>query len=186
MAGEEQDVPLNAIRAFVAIAREKSVTRAAKELGITQSSVSRYLAVLEEYLGTELLKGRGRGSELTDFGRQARAEANRIVVRTSLSTFAYTLVIPHLPAFSAETGGAVVDVMSSLSLPSPSDGFDVLITRDLALVEHAVTRKMPARRTRNCHRRPHPRRTSQGRAGVRRRQPSCSRSLFSSLALVTA
>src|SRR5258708_2595967 len=62
MAGNEQDVPLNAIRAFVAIAREKSVTRAAKELGITQSSVSRYLAVLEEYLGTELLKGRGRGS----------------------------------------------------------------------------------------------------------------------------
>jgi LysR family glycine cleavage system transcriptional activator len=159
MAGNEQDVPLNAIRAFVAIAREKSVTRAAKKLGITQSSVSRYLAVLEEYLGTELLEGRGRGSDLTDFGRlfartvsepvdticftaqrmrrRAHTEANRIVVRTSLSTFAYTLLIPHLPAFSAEMGGAVVDVMSSLSLPSPSDGFDVLITRDLSLVEPA-------------------------------------------------
>lgn len=157
MAGEEQELSLNAVRAFVMIAREKSVTRAARALGTTQSSVSRHLAVLEGFLGSQLIERRGRYTELTEFGRlfanavsepldtifftaqrmrrRDRSEANRIVVRTSLSTFAYTLLIPNLQAFSNEMGGAVVDVVSSLSLPSSTDGFDVLITRDLALSE---------------------------------------------------
>ncbi|MHC2296150.1 LysR family transcriptional regulator [Rhizobium mongolense] len=156
-AGSDQEVPLNAIRAFVTIAREKSVTRAAEVLGTTQSSVSRYLAVLEDYLGSDLIERRGRNSELTDFGRlfantvaepldticftaqrmrrRGPADYNRIVVRTSLSTLAYTLLIPNLQIFTSEMGGAVVDVISSLSLPSSSDSFDVLITRDLALLE---------------------------------------------------
>lgn len=157
MAAPDQEVPLNAIRAFVTIAREKSVTRAAVALGTTQSSVSRYLAVLEDYLGADLIERRGRHSELTDFGRlfantvaepldticftaqrmrrRSQIDVNRIVVRTSLATFAYTLLIPNLQVFTSEMGGAVVDVISSLSLPSSSDSFDVLITRDLALVE---------------------------------------------------
>jgi LysR family glycine cleavage system transcriptional activator len=154
---EDDSLSLNAIRAFVVIAREKSVTRAAAALGTTQSSVSRHLAVLEAYLGAQLIERRGRGSELTEFGRlfansvsepldtiyftaqrmrrRGRTDANRIVVRTSLSTLAYTLLIPNLQTFSSEMGGAVVDVISSLSLPSTTDGFDVLITRDLALSE---------------------------------------------------
>lgn len=157
MGTEVGDVPLNAIRAFAMIARERSVTKAAEALGTTQSSVSRYLAVLEEYLGADLIKRQGRYTELTDFGRlfansvaepldhisftarrmrrRERQEINRIVVNSSLPTFAYTLLIPHLQEFSSEMGGAVVDVMSSLSLPSSTDGFDVLVTRDLALVE---------------------------------------------------
>ena len=157
MAGEDETLSLNAVRAFVMIAREKSVTRAARTLGTTQSSVSRHLAVLEDYLGARLIERRGRYTELTEFGRlfanavsepldaifftaqrmrrRDRSEQNRIVVRTSLSTFAYTLLIPNLQTFSNEMGGAVVDVISSLSLPSTTDGFDVLITRDLALSE---------------------------------------------------
>ncbi|RWD42786.1 LysR family transcriptional regulator [Mesorhizobium sp.] len=157
MGSEVGDVPLNAIRAFSMIARERSVTKAAEALGTTQSSVSRYLAVLEDYLGADLIKRQGRNTELTDFGRlfantvaepldhisftarrmrrKERQEINRIVVNSSLPTFAYTLLIPNLQEFSNETGGAVVDVMSSLSLPSSTEGFDVLLTRDLALVE---------------------------------------------------
>lgn len=157
MAGEDETLSLNAVRAFVVIAREKSVTRAARTLGTTQSSVSRHLAVLEDYLGARLIERRGRYTELTEFGRlfanavsepldsifftaqrmrrRDRSEQNRIVVRTSLSTFAYTLLIPNLQTFSNEMSGAVVDVISSLSLPSTTDGFDVLITRDLALSE---------------------------------------------------
>lgn len=127
MAAEHDEVPLNAIRVFVTIAREGSVTRAASTLGTTQSSVSRYLAVLQDYFGTDLVERRGRGSELTEFGRlfantvaesldtvcftakrmrrRNRADTNRIVVRTSLSTFAYCFLIPNLQAFSAEMGG---------------------------------------------------------------------------------
>jgi LysR family glycine cleavage system transcriptional activator len=156
---DEQSLSLNAVRVFVQIARERSVTRAAKSLGITQSSVSRHLAVLEAYLGDKLIERRGRSSELTHFGRlfvevvaepletilftaqrmrrRDRADANRLVVRTSLSTFAYSLLIPNLQDFSRETGGAVVDIISSLSMPSTTDGFDILLTRDLVLTEPA-------------------------------------------------
>lgn len=159
MAAENDDVPLNAIRVFVTIAREGSVTRAASTLGMTQSSVSRYLAVLQDYFGTDLVQRRGRRSELTEFGRlfanavaepldtvcftakrmrrRTRTDANRIVVRTSLSTFAYSFLIPNLQAFSAEMGGVVVDVISSLSPPRSSDNFDILLTRDLCIAEPA-------------------------------------------------
>ncbi|MGY3622009.1 LysR family transcriptional regulator [Bradyrhizobium sp. USDA 10063] len=159
MAAEHDEVPLNAIRVFVTIAREGSVTRAARALGTTQSSVSRYLAVLQDYLGSDLVERRGRQSELTEFGRlfastvaepldtvlftakrmrrRNRPDANRIVVRTSLSTFAYSFLIPNLEAFSAEMGGVIVDVISSLSPPTSSDNFDILITRDLSVIEPA-------------------------------------------------
>lgn len=156
MAAEHNEVPLNAIRVFVTIAREGSVTRAASTLGTTQSSVSRYLAVLQDYFGTDLVQRRGRRSELTEFGRlfanavaepldtvcftakrMRRTDANRIVVHTSLSTFAYSFLIPNLQAFSAEMGGVVVDVISSLSPPRSSDNFDILLTRDLCVAEPA-------------------------------------------------
>ncbi|SPP98049.1 LysR family transcriptional regulator [Bradyrhizobium vignae] len=159
MPAEHDDVPLNAIRVFVTIAREGSVTRAARTLGTTQSSVSRYLSVLQDYFGTDLVERKGRRSELTEFGRlfvntvaepldtvcftakrmrrRNRADANRIVVRTSLSTFAYSFLIPNLQAFSAEMGGVIVDVISSLSPPTSSDDFDILITRDLSVIEPA-------------------------------------------------
>ncbi|MCG8593250.1 MAG: LysR family transcriptional regulator [Kiloniellales bacterium] len=156
MADEKDPIPLNAIRVFAMIAREASVTRAAQVLGITQSAASRHLAVLESYMGTNLIERRGRYTELTDFGRlfaeavsepldsiafavhrmrRNRAEPNRIVVRTSLSTFAYTTLIPNLKAFSDEMNNAVVDVITSLSLPALTDDFDVLVTRDLSLTE---------------------------------------------------
>lgn len=153
MDTETDEVPLNAIRVFVTIAREGSVTHAASALRMTQSSVSRYLAVLQEYLGSDLMQRRGRRSELTEFGRlfantvaepldtvcftakrmrrRNRRDTNRIVVRTSLSTFAYAFLIPNLQAFSNEMGGVVVDVISSLSQPTSSDDYDILITRDL-------------------------------------------------------
>lgn len=159
MAAEHNEVSLNAIRVFVTIAREGSVTRAASTLGTTQSSVSRYLAVLQDYFGTELVQRRGRRNELTEFGRlfanavaepldtvcftakrmrrRIRTDANRLVVHTSLSTFAYSFLIPNLQAFSAEMGGVVVDVISSLSPPRSSDNFDILLTRDLCIAEPA-------------------------------------------------
>lgn len=149
-------LPLNAIRVFVTIAREQSVTRAAKALGITQSAASRHLAVLERYLGAELIERRGRNSALTDFGklfaeavgepleaiafavqrmRRSRSDTNRITVRTSLSTFAYTTLIPNLQAFSDTVGDVSVDLVTSLSAPTQADDYDVLITRDLTVNE---------------------------------------------------
>ena len=156
LAEDRKALPLNAIRAFVMIARESSVTRAAQALGITQSSASRHLAVLESYLGAKLVERRGRHIALTDFGklfveaveepldaiafavqrmRRNKAEGNRIVVRTSLPTFAYSTLIPNLSGFAEEEGGAVVDVVTSMAAPSTTDALDVLITRDLETAE---------------------------------------------------
>ena len=155
-AVDKHTLPLNAIRVFVTIAREESVTAAAKALGITQSAASRHLAVLEKHLGAKLIERRGRNSALTDYGklfaeavgepldaiafavqrmRRGRADVNRITVRTSLSTFAYTTLIPNLRAFSDATGNATVDLVTSLSAPTVTEDFDVLITRDLTVTE---------------------------------------------------
>lgn len=156
---EEKDLSLNAVRAFVQVARDNSVTQASRTLGVTQSSVSRHVAVLEAYFGAKLIERRARRSKLTDFGRlfadavaepldtilftaksmrrDNRRDANHLTVRTSLSTFAYTLLIPNLRDFSNEMGDVTVDIVSGLSVPSPTDSFDVLLTRDLTLSEPA-------------------------------------------------
>lgn len=58
--------------------------------------------------------------------QRTRPSANRIVVCTSLSTFAYSpsdlRISRHL---SGEMGGVIVDVTRSLSQPTLSDDYDV-------------------------------------------------------------
>jgi LysR family transcriptional regulator, glycine cleavage system transcriptional activator len=158
MAEIDRNPPLNAIRAFVAIVREMSVTRAAASLGITQSAASRYLVVLDTYLGGRLLNRRGRSIEITPFGRlffDATADAlesvaftarrmrqrneapSRLIVRTSLPTFAYSTLIPNLSRFSATHQGTPLDVVTSLVMPKGDDQYDVFITRNLELREAA-------------------------------------------------
>ena len=62
--------PLNALRAFDAVARLGSVSLAAVELHVTHGAVSRQLRQLEEDLGVALLGKEGRGVKLTDSGRR--------------------------------------------------------------------------------------------------------------------
>lgn len=62
--------PLNALRAFEAVARLDSVSRAAAELHVTHGAVSRQLRILEEALGAAIFVRQGRGLALTLAGRQ--------------------------------------------------------------------------------------------------------------------
>ncbi|KWR72676.1 MULTISPECIES: LysR family transcriptional regulator [Pseudomonas] len=62
--------PLNALRAFDAVARLGGVSQAAAELHVTHGAVSRQLRQLEEDLGVALLAKDGRGVKLTDAGRR--------------------------------------------------------------------------------------------------------------------
>lgn len=122
-------------------------------MGTTQSSVSRHLAVLEEYIGDKLVERSGRNIRLTKLGyilaesisepletiafsvnrmRRPNQSGSRIVVRTSLPTLTNLFVIPHLPEFVREYG-AVVDFYTSLTPPESGERFDVLLTRDLHL-----------------------------------------------------
>ena len=156
MTGASKNTPLNTIRAYYLIAREGSVTKAARILGITQSAASRHLAVMEAYLGAKLVERKGRRLEVTSFGRlfadavgepleaidfavqrmrRGETKDGRIVVRTSLSTFAYTTMIPNLRAFSDDFPGTTVDLLTSLDAPARTDDLDVLVTRDISLPE---------------------------------------------------
>ena len=61
--------PLNALRAFEAIARHLSFARAAQELHVTPAALSHQIRGLEELLGLALFHRRTRAIELTDAGR---------------------------------------------------------------------------------------------------------------------
>ncbi|WP_122222114.1 LysR substrate-binding domain-containing protein [Pseudomonas syringae group genomosp. 3] len=61
--------PLYALRAFEAAARHTSFTRAAAELSITQSAVSRHIRTLEEYFVCRLFQRNGRNLQLTESAR---------------------------------------------------------------------------------------------------------------------
>jgi LysR family glycine cleavage system transcriptional activator len=60
--------PLNSLRAFEATARQGSITRAAEELGVTQSAISHQIKTLESYAGLMLLDRRGNSFSLTPAG----------------------------------------------------------------------------------------------------------------------
>jgi LysR family glycine cleavage system transcriptional activator len=61
--------PLYALRAFEAAARHSSFTRAAEELSITQSAVSRHIRTLEEHFNCRLFQRQGRTVQLTESAR---------------------------------------------------------------------------------------------------------------------
>lgn len=61
------------LKYFQRIAEERSITRAAKLLGIAQPALSRQLQLLEEDLGVALFRRTRRGVELTAAGERLRA-----------------------------------------------------------------------------------------------------------------
>ena len=62
--------PLAAVRVFEAAARLGSFTRAADELGMTQSAISYQIKVLEDRIGSALFRRQRRGVELTPVGKR--------------------------------------------------------------------------------------------------------------------
>src|SRR6185295_13734547 len=61
---------LNALRAFEATARHRSISRAAVELGVTHGAVSRQIKLLEEVMGIALLMRGTKESVPTRDGEQ--------------------------------------------------------------------------------------------------------------------
>lgn len=73
--------PLNALRAFEAVARLGNLGAAGRELHVTHGAVSRQLRLLEEDLGVALFVREGRGLRLTEAGRQLQEAAQAAFVR---------------------------------------------------------------------------------------------------------
>lgn len=68
--------PLYALRAFEVAARSCSFTRAADELALTQSAISRHIRSLESHLGCRLFERNGPRLRLTDVGQRLAKQLN--------------------------------------------------------------------------------------------------------------
>jgi len=143
--------PLHAVRAFAAAARHLSFTRAAAELHVTHSAISRQVRALEEHLGVLLFERRVRQVLLTPQGQQFFAQvepalaqigaaaqalvapsATRTVTINVRPSFAVRWLIPRLPAFVAQCPDIEPNVVTSTVTPDqPGAPFDVAIRRGL-------------------------------------------------------
>jgi DNA-binding transcriptional LysR family regulator len=76
MSKEPYDViDLKALRCFWAVAKNRSITRASIDLGITESAVSQRVKSLESYLGIKLYESRGGRVRLTAAGDRTFEQA---------------------------------------------------------------------------------------------------------------
>lgn len=74
-------IALRRLNAFVAVAEERQMTRAAERLGMAQPPLSRLVRGLEAELGAALLRRLPRGVELTDAGQALLEEARTVLAR---------------------------------------------------------------------------------------------------------
>lgn len=70
---------LRVLRYFLTVAKEQSFTKAAQQLNITQPTLSRQLAALEEELGAKLLDRSGHSITLTNEGALLKRRALELV-----------------------------------------------------------------------------------------------------------
>lgn len=73
------DLEFQQLEQFVAVAREKNFTRAAEELHISQSALSRSIQKLEDQLGQPLFERKPREVVLTDLGELLLERAKEIL-----------------------------------------------------------------------------------------------------------
>jgi DNA-binding transcriptional LysR family regulator len=71
--------PLNALRAYIEVARRRSFAGAARELGVSTSALSQSVRQLEARLGVTLLNRTSRTVALTDAGRRLLEDAGPAV-----------------------------------------------------------------------------------------------------------
>lgn len=113
--------PLVALRAFVHVGRTRSIRRAAEEIHVDHSVISRHLRNLEERLAVKLIRQDGRGIELTDVGARYYERVAAAFAEISAATgdltpdgansfhvysapgFAHRLLLPEMPSLQALT-----------------------------------------------------------------------------------
>jgi DNA-binding transcriptional LysR family regulator len=166
-------LPLNALRAFEAVARHGSFTAAANALLISQSSLSRHVMLIEKQIDTLLFERKPHALTLTEPGRRlasavgkafdrldsalAEIEARAADVRLSLHiqmppSFASVLAVPILKDFRAQFPSIALDVVSPLSIGQPSADVDVAVVYSKPQVSDAVCDLLwPVRLQPLCH-----------------------------------
>ncbi|MPW19246.1 LysR family transcriptional regulator [Paraburkholderia sp. CNPSo 3157] len=137
--------PLLALRAFEAAGRHMSFSKAADELNVTQSAISRQIKLLEEFLRAPLFRRLTRQVELTPFGQnylsaavaaldgieratvQSLQEAKALSVSV-LPTLGALWLMQRLTSFMTEHSEIRLEVSSSLEpVNFKRDGIDVAL-----------------------------------------------------------
>jgi LysR family glycine cleavage system transcriptional activator len=166
--------PMGALACFVAAARHNSFSRAGEEIGLTQSAVSRQIAVLEDWLQTGLFVRSGRRVKLSAAGdtylqavgpaleRIRAATADAISSRSDLElniatlpSFGMRWLAPRLPALNSQYPDIIVNFAAkSYPFAFSQEAFDAAIhfglptwpdaTHDLLFHEEAVPVCSPA------------------------------------------
>lgn len=127
--------PMQALRAFEAAAREKSLTRAASALHVTHGAISHQIKALEDDLGVRLVERAGRGIRLTDEGERFAARvraafgelsagvqelaerANPRRLRVSVTpSFAARWLLPRIGRFTKAHPDLDLDISANLSV----------------------------------------------------------------------
>lgn len=125
--------PLNPLKVFDVVVRTQNLTKAAQELHISQSAVSKQLNVLQAYLGVELVRRERHGVSLTQAGLQFGEEitpafdtiskATAGIMRSgsdstlriqTYTTFAAKWLIPRLSDFHARHKDVSVVITNSV------------------------------------------------------------------------
>jgi DNA-binding transcriptional LysR family regulator len=125
---------LHLVRAFVAVAERQSFARAAEDLGMTASSISRLVKSLEQHLGVTLITRTTRAMSLTGSGQRYFAECSaaldqlhgaweklrdeqelpRGILKLSIPVaFGRMHVVPHLSAFMQDHPDVQLDLVMS-------------------------------------------------------------------------
>jgi DNA-binding transcriptional LysR family regulator len=144
--------PLDLLRGFESAARHLSFTRAAAELFLTQSAVSRQIQALEEFVGTPLFERRHKALVLTEPGQayyrvvagalEQLREATRklrdvrrghVLTVTTTVSFASTWLVPRLARFRRDHPGIDVRITATHEVVDlEREGIDVAV-RDCAV-----------------------------------------------------
>jgi DNA-binding transcriptional LysR family regulator len=166
-------LPLNALRAFEAVARHGSFTAAAQALQVSQSALSRHVAAVETLLGVQLFERRPHALSLTPAGERLLPAVIRaldgleaalndvrrpdsIPLRTLRvqmpPTFATQVAVPLLREFLDSSPEIEVDVVSPYGVGAPLTGVDVAVVYSRPMVTDLVTDLLwPAHLSLLCH-----------------------------------
>jgi LysR family transcriptional regulator, glycine cleavage system transcriptional activator len=143
--------PMQALRAFEAAARTRSLTRAAESLHLTHGAISHQIKSLEADFGVRLVEREGRGIRLTDEGerfatrvravlsdlgdavREVTERANPRQLRVSvIPSFAARWLLPRIGKFFAQHPEIDLDVIANNALADfKRDDVDVAIRHGL-------------------------------------------------------
>ena len=140
---------LDALKLFIRIVESGSFAAAARDIGVGQPAVSKQIASLERYLGTQLVRRTSRSMTLTETGQSVYEAGLRIIgdftdlessvghgqvspgglIRVTVPpVFGRLYIVPHLPVFFSRYPHVYVDLSATeRNVNLVEEGFDLSI-----------------------------------------------------------